>query len=99
MSEVSFSTCQKLLVQLTEVLQINAPVRLNSEEQEAIINPGDILIADINGVVCIPQSLAEKALDLIQSQVDADDKVAADIQKGRSVAEAMKEHRANVKQP
>ena len=57
------------------------------------------MVGDVNGVVCIPQSLAEKALDLIQSQVDADDKVAADIQKGRSVAESMKEHRANVKQP
>lgn len=53
----------------------------------------------MNGVVCLPKSLAEKALDLIQSQVDADVKVAADIQKGRTVAEAMKEHRANVKQP
>ena len=80
-------------------MQINAPVRLNSEDQDAIINAGDILIGDINGVVCIPQNMAEKALDLIQSQVDADEKVAADIQKGRSVADAMKEHRANVKQP
>ena len=53
----------------------------------------------MNGVVCMPQGLAEKALDLIQSQVDADEKVAADIKKGRSVADAMKEHRANVKQP
>lgn len=74
-------------------------MRLNSEEQEAIISPGDIIIADMNGVVCIPQNLAEKALDLIQSQVDADEKVAADINEGRSVSEAMKEHRANVKQP
>lgn len=45
-------------------------MRLNSEDQDAIIHPGDILIGDINGVVCLPQSLAEKALDLIQSQVD-----------------------------
>ena len=74
-------------------------MRLNSEDQDAYIHPGDILIGDMNGVVCLPQSLAEKALDLIRSQVDADTKVAADIQKGRSVAEAMKEHRANVKQP
>ena len=74
-------------------------MRLNSEDQDAIINPGDIVIGDMNGVVCIPQSLAEKALDLIQSQVDADEKVGADIQKGRSVADSMKEHRANVKQP
>lgn len=84
---------------LTSICQINAPVRLNSEEQEATISPGDIIIADVNGVVCLPQSLAEKAIDLIQSQVDADNAVAADIRKGRSVAEAMKEHRAGVKQP
>lgn len=70
-----------------------------SEEQDAIISPGDIIIADENGVVCIPQNFAEKALDLIQSQVDADEKVAADINNGRSVADAMKEHRAGVKQP
>lgn len=101
-------------------------MRLNSEDQDAVIHPGDILIGDINGVVCLPQSLAEKALDLIQSQVDgrlrieeslvpmemdsrhmhtianaftADQKVAEDIGKGRTVAEAMKEHRAHVKQP
>ena len=43
--------------------------------------------------------MAEKALELIQSQVDADDKVAEDIRNGRGVAESMKEHRANVKQP
>lgn len=64
-----------------------------------MIHPGDIIIGDMNGVVCIPQALAERALDLIQSQVDADEKVAADILKGRSVQDAMKEHRANVKQP
>ena len=74
-------------------------MRLNSDDQEAIIHPGDILIGDINGVVCVPQGLAEKALDLIQSQVDADEKVAADLKKGKSVTEAMKEHRAGVKQP
>ncbi|KAK5171239.1 uncharacterized protein LTR77_004383 [Saxophila tyrrhenica] len=85
--------------EVVRVSEINAPVRLNSEDQEAVINPGDILIADINGVVCIPQSLAEKTLDLIQSQVEADEKVAADLKTGRSVADAMKEHRANVKQP
>jgi len=79
--------------------EVNGPVRLQSEDQEAVINPGDIIIADLNGVVCIPQSLAEKVVDLIPSQVEADEKVAADIWKGRTVAESMKEHRAKVKQP
>ena len=79
--------------------KINVPVRLNSEDQDTTICPGDILIGDINGVVCIPQALAEKAVDLIQSQVDADEKVAKDIRRGRTVTESMKEHRAGVRQP
>ncbi|KAK5711659.1 hypothetical protein LTR17_018294 [Elasticomyces elasticus] len=81
------------------VAAINEPVRLNSEDQDAVIRPGDILVGDINGVVCIPQELAEKVIELIPSQVEADEKVAADIKKGRPVAEAMKEHRAGVKKP
>ncbi|KAK5684330.1 hypothetical protein LTS10_004197 [Elasticomyces elasticus] len=81
------------------VAAINEPVRLNSEDQDAVIRPGDILVGDINGVVCIPQELAEKVIELIPSQVEADEKVAADIKQGRPVAEAMKEHRAGVKKP
>ncbi|KAK4955184.1 hypothetical protein LTR10_007379 [Elasticomyces elasticus] len=81
------------------VAAINEPVRLNSEDQDAVIHPGDILVGDINGVICIPHELAEKVIELIPSQVEADEKVAADIKKGRPVAEAMKEHRAGVKKP
>ena len=72
---------------------------MNSEDQDVYIHPGDILVGDENGVVCLPRALAEEALSLIQSQVDADEKVAADILKGRPAAEALKEHRAGVKQP
>ncbi|TKA80477.1 hypothetical protein B0A55_02314 [Friedmanniomyces simplex] len=85
--------------EIMRVAAINEPVRLNSEDQDAVIHPGDILVGDMNGVVCIPQALAEKVLDLIPSQVEADEKIAADIKKGRSVAESMKEHRADVKKP
>ena len=74
-------------------------MRLQSEDQEAIINPGDYLIGDLNGVVCLPQDVAEKALDLMQSQVEADEKIGADIKRGRTFSEASKEHRAGVKQP
>lgn len=47
----------------------------------------------------LPQGLAEKAIDLIASQVEADEKIAADIKAGSTFAEASKKHRANVKQP
>ncbi|KAK0249054.1 hypothetical protein LTR91_001026 [Friedmanniomyces endolithicus] len=81
------------------VAAINEPVRLNSDDQDAVIHPGDILVGDLNGVVCIPQHLAEKVVELIPSQSEADEKVAADIRNGRPVAESMKEHRSGVKKP
>lgn len=70
---------------------------MNSEEQEVTIDPGDYLIGDLNGVVCLPKYLAEKAVDLMASQVEADERIASDIKQGRSFAEASKEHRASVK--
>ena len=74
-------------------------MRLQSEEQDAVINPGDFLIGDLNGVVCLPQQLAEKVIDLLPSQIAADEKVAADIKAGKTFTEASKMHRAGVKQP
>jgi hypothetical protein len=50
-------------------------------------------------VVVLPQGLAEQAVDLIASQVEADERVAADIKAGATFSEASKKHRANVKQP
>lgn len=79
--------------------KIDVPVRLNSSDQDTTIYPGDILIADLNGVVCLPQGLAEQAIDLIGSQVEADERMAADIKNGITFSEASKKHRAGVKQP
>ena len=73
--------------------ETNVPVRLASEEQEAWVYPGDYIIADIDGVVCLPKDLAEKALQLIPGIVEADQKVAADLRNGRVLAEAFAEHR------
>lgn len=86
--------------EVARVSEVNSgPVRFNSEDQDSYIYPGDILIADLNGVVCVPQQLAEQAVDLIASQVQADEKVAEDIRNGVPVGESMKKHRAHVKQP
>ena len=77
--------------------KINIPVRLQSEDQEATISPGDYLIGDLNGVVCLPKGLAEKAIALMASQVEADENIAKDIQNGSTFQEASKKHRAKVK--
>jgi len=85
--------------EVVRVASTNEPVRLQSEDQDAIIKPGDFLIGDLNGVVCLPAELAERAIELMGSQVDADEKVAEDIKNGKTFSEASKEHRAGVKQP
>lgn len=85
--------------EVVRVSAVNVPVRLNSEYQEAVVNPGDVIVGDLNGVVCIPADLVERCVELIQSQVEADEKIAEDLKKGRGFEEASKEHRAGVKQP
>ncbi|KAF4548591.1 4-hydroxy-4-methyl-2-oxoglutarate aldolase-like protein [Elsinoe fawcettii] len=74
--------------EVVRVCAINVPVQLQSEDQHATINPGDIIIADLNGVVCIPQALAGQLPELMESQAAADEKIAADIKAGKSFTEA-----------
>lgn len=80
-------------------MKINTPVQLQCEDQAAIIHPGDYLIADLNGVVLLPKDLAQRAIELLASQVEADERVAEDLKRGRAFSEAAKEHRASVKMP
>lgn len=56
--------------ELLKVAAVNVPVKLQTDEQDMEIRPGDYLIADVNGVVVLPVELAEKALPLMQKQVE-----------------------------
>lgn len=72
------------------------PVRLQSVEQEATIYPEDYLIGDLNGVVCLPRGLAQRAVALMESQVEADERIKRDLKGGRGFGESSREHRAKV---
>ncbi|KAI8632995.1 RraA-like protein [Xylariaceae sp. FL1651] len=80
--------------ELLKVTAVNVPVKLQTDEQDMEIRPGDYLIADLNGVVVLPVELAEKALPLMQKQVEADGKMAAEIKKGMSFVEASSKFRS-----
>lgn len=72
---------------------IQVPCAFNSVVQHVIVNPGDYLIADVDGVVLIPGSLVGKVLDIIPAIVDADEKCAVAIKEGMSVEESFKKFR------
>jgi regulator of RNase E activity RraA len=76
---------------------VNVPIKLQTLEQDVVINPGDYIIGDVNGVVCLPKELAEKVVDLIPSQVEADAMISRDIKEGALFVEASKKYRAGVK--
>ncbi len=79
--------------ELVKVTAVNVPVKLQTEEQDMMINPGDYLIADLNGVVVLPRQLAQQALPLMKKQVQADSQMAVAIQMGMSFTEASKKFR------
>jgi regulator of RNase E activity RraA len=73
--------------------EVNVPIKLASNTQDVTIQPGDYIIADLNGVVCVPSALAEPCLAAIPAIAAADERCAEAIKKGMSVEEAFKTYR------
>ncbi|OAA59794.1 Ribonuclease E inhibitor RraA/Dimethylmenaquinone methyltransferase [Niveomyces insectorum RCEF 264] len=75
--------------------EINVPVRLQStiQEADATVHPGDFIVADRDGVVCVPAGLVEQVLEAIPALAAADEKCAAAIRQGVSVQEAFATYR------
>lgn len=48
---------------------IDVPVRLSSVDQDIWVQPGDIIIGDADGIVCLPRSLAERVIDMVPKLV------------------------------
>jgi len=61
------------------------------------IHPGDIIVADIDGVVCIPPELLENVVDGCRYSKAVDEKCMIDIQSGRSIQETFQHWRKSSK--
>lgn len=59
----------------------------------ATVRPGDIVVADLDGVVVVPPEHAAEVLKRAISAREADEKVRADLLLGKGVAESMLKHR------
>lgn len=76
-----------------KVCGINVDVEHEYQGVKTVIKPGDYLIADVNGVVVLPQQLTDQVLPLMEKQVQADTKVAEEIKASLTFVEASKKHR------
>jgi 4-hydroxy-4-methyl-2-oxoglutarate aldolase len=65
------------------------PVRIGA----CTIRPGDWVFGDMDGVVVVPAGLAERALPLALEKVTGENRVRAELARGRSVREVFAEYR------
>ncbi|MGW6395922.1 RraA family protein [Streptomyces sp. NPDC055103] len=71
----------------TEPVQVNVPVVIDGQ----VINPGDILVADENGIAVVPRDEAETVLDRTRMNIDRERVIREKISSGLSVAELIAE--------
>ncbi|KDN44093.1 RraA-like protein [Tilletiaria anomala UBC 951] len=81
-----------------EIMDPTCPHTNSSEPHNPVflpltVHPGDLILADVDGVVCVPPSLAGEVCEMAQRGREVDEKCMADLKKGRPVAETFKEHR------
>ncbi|KAN0132116.1 Ribonuclease E inhibitor RraA/Dimethylmenaquinone methyltransferase [Lactarius tabidus] len=83
----------------TRAAEVQVPVTVNVDAQQhgglpaVTVNPGDILLADVDGVVCVPKQLEQEVLRLAAQGREVDARCLKDIQAGVGVAESFRRHR------
>ncbi|MFC6879635.1 MULTISPECIES: RraA family protein [Actinomadura] len=71
----------------TEPVQVNVPVVVRGQ----VINPGDIIVADENGIAVVPPALAEETLGRARAQIDKERVIREKIASGASVSQLLAE--------
>lgn len=59
---------------------------------DCVIRPGDFIFGDVDGITVVPAELADKALPLALEKVRGENKVRAELARGRSVREVFAEY-------
>lgn len=70
-----------------EELSINVPIACGG----VVVNPGDFIVADLMGVVVIPQELAEETVRLAQEQADREAETRKWVAQGKTVEDLLNE--------
>jgi len=73
----------------SEVIAYDIPIECGG----VLVNPGDIVFADYDGIVMIPQALVELVIEAAEEKSSREKIVDEELRKGRKVVEAFAEHR------
>jgi regulator of RNase E activity RraA len=82
----------------TRPSSVNVPVTIVPEGipgafPDAVVNPGDLVVADEDGVVFLSPTMVDQVLDLTEKGRVVDARCMEDIRAGSGVQEAFKRHR------
>jgi regulator of RNase E activity RraA len=82
----------------TRPSQINIPLTIHPQPADSSfpptsIDPGDFIVADRDGVICVPKDLVEKTLAQAAKGQEIDAKCMEDIRAGKGVKESFKKWR------
>jgi regulator of RNase E activity RraA len=72
--------------------RVNVPLQFKGD---LWINPGDVLVGDADGVVVTPVSLMEQVIAICQDRAEVDEKMFAELRKGKSMGDLIKNVRKN----
>ena len=71
-----------------DVAEHDVPIRCGG----VLVHPGDLILADEDGVVTIPRDVAEQAITLAEEKVRGENLVRQALAEGMSVAEAFRRY-------
>lgn len=72
--------------------ELQVPITMSSTSP-VIVNPGDIIVADIDGVICVPQDMVEEVISNCEKYVAIDDQCMEALKKGFGVKETFAKYR------
>ncbi|KAJ8487569.1 hypothetical protein ONZ45_g8063 [Pleurotus djamor] len=92
-----FTRPSAINVPLTITAQYPVSVDIDTYRFPAVeVNPGDYIVGDEDGVVCVPKDLVDKVVEIATKGKEIDEKCMEDIKAGLGVQATFKKHRGKL---